>query len=68
MGVLPAGIGATSVQGLDVGLLGSLPVVVALLLDGPPPAAVVAVQWVWAAPSPRQRSLRSRDGRPGSPV
>jgi hypothetical protein len=46
MGVLPAGIGATSVQGLDVGLLGSLPVVVALLLDGPPLAAVVAVQWM----------------------
>jgi hypothetical protein len=48
MGALPAGVGATLVQGPDVGLLGSLPVLAALLLDGPPSAALVGVQWVWA--------------------
>jgi hypothetical protein len=48
MGIVPAGAGATLVQGVDVGLLGSLPIVGALLVSGPPLAALVAVQWVWA--------------------
>jgi hypothetical protein len=48
MGVLPAGVGATLVQGVDVGLLGTLPVIAALLLGGFPSAVLVAVQWAWA--------------------
>lgn len=47
MGALPAGIGATLVQGIDVGLVGSLPVVAALLLGEPPSAVFVAGQWTW---------------------
>ncbi|WP_166534949.1 DUF6297 family protein [Blastococcus xanthinilyticus] len=48
MGIVPAGAGATLVQGVDVGLLGSAPILVALLVDGPPLAVLVAVQWGWA--------------------
>jgi hypothetical protein len=49
MGVLPAGIVATVVQGVDVGLVGSLPAVWAVLRGGPPSAALVGVQLVWGA-------------------
>jgi hypothetical protein len=48
MGALPAGIGATLLQGVDVGVVGSLPVVAALLLGGTPSATLVSVQWIWA--------------------
>ncbi len=48
MGVLPAGVGLTLVEGVDVGLLGSVPMIGAILLGGPPSATVIAVQWAWA--------------------
>jgi hypothetical protein len=48
MGVLPAGIVATLVQGVDVGLVGSLPAVWAVLRGGPPSGALVGVGLVWA--------------------
>jgi hypothetical protein len=48
MGVLPAGLGATLVQGVDVGLLGSLPIIAAVLLGGAPSVVLVTVQWAWA--------------------
>jgi hypothetical protein len=48
MGALPAGIGATLVQGVDVGLVGSLPVIAAILLGGSPSPVLVGVQWAWA--------------------
>jgi hypothetical protein len=67
MGALPAGVGATLVQGVDVGLLGSLPVVAALLLGGTPPGALVAVQWMWAgALAAAALAAVARRG-PGSP-
>ncbi len=47
VGVLPAGVGATLVQGVDVGVVGSLPLLAALLLGGPTPLLVV-VQAVWS--------------------
>jgi hypothetical protein len=47
MGVLPAGVGATLVQGVDVGVVGSLPLLAALLLGGPTPL-LVAVQLAWS--------------------
>jgi hypothetical protein len=47
MGVVPAGAGATLVQGIDLGLVGSLPAVVAVLLGDPPSAALIGVQLVW---------------------
>src|SRR4028118_1805778 len=37
MGVVPAGAGSTSVQGIDVGIVGSLPLAAALLTGGPTP-------------------------------
>jgi hypothetical protein len=48
MGALPAGIGATLVQGVDVGLVGSLPMIAAILLGGSPSPVLVGVQWAWA--------------------
>ncbi|MGY1592743.1 DUF6297 family protein [Geodermatophilus sp. SYSU D00708] len=47
MGVVPAGVGATLVQGIDVGIVGSLPVAVALVTGGPTPL-LVAVQLLWS--------------------
>jgi uncharacterized protein DUF6297 len=47
MGVLPAGVGATLVQGVDVGVVGSLPLLAALVTGGPTPLLVV-VQAAWA--------------------
>ena len=47
MGVLPAGVGATLVQGVDVGVAGSLPLLAALVTGGPTPL-LVAVQAAWA--------------------
>ncbi|WP_209313719.1 DUF6297 family protein, partial [Blastococcus sp. TF02A_35] len=49
MGIIPAGAAATTVQGVDVGLLGSLPLVAALLLGGHPGPGLLAAQWGWAA-------------------
>jgi hypothetical protein len=48
MGALPGGIGATLVQGVDVGVAGSLPMIVALVLGGTPSPTLVAVQWAWS--------------------
>ena len=48
MGVVPAGVGAGFVQGVDVGVLGSLPFAAAVLLGATEPV-LVAVQLVWAA-------------------
>jgi hypothetical protein len=45
--VLPAGVGATLVQGVDVGVVGSLPLLAALVTGGPTPL-LVAVQGAWA--------------------
>jgi hypothetical protein len=45
--VLPAGVGATLVQGVDVGVVGSLPLLAALVTGGPTPL-LVAVQAAWA--------------------
>ncbi|WNV73656.1 DUF6297 family protein [Geodermatophilus sp. DSM 44513] len=47
MGVVPAGAGAGLVQGVDVGVLGSLPVLVALVTGGPTPL-LAAVQAGWS--------------------
>jgi hypothetical protein len=47
MGVLPAGVGAGFVQGVDVGVVGSLPFAAAVLLDATGPV-LVAVQLLWA--------------------
>jgi hypothetical protein len=67
MGVLPAGIGATLVQGLDVGLIGSLPVIAALLLGGPPSAVLIAVQWGWAGALAAAALTAVAKRGPGSP-
>jgi len=48
MGTLPTGIGATLVQGLDVGILGSVPAIVAVHLGGAPSAGMIAGQLFWA--------------------
>ena len=48
MGVLPVGIGATLVQGIDVGLLGSAPLAVALVLGGPPSPALIGIALLWS--------------------
>jgi hypothetical protein len=48
MGVLPVGVGATLAQGLDVGLLGSAPLAVALVLGGPPSPTLIGIALVWA--------------------
>jgi hypothetical protein len=47
MGVVPAGAGATFVQGIDVGIVGSLPLAAALVSGGPTPF-LVAVQLLWS--------------------
>nr|WP_239521341.1 DUF6297 family protein [Blastococcus saxobsidens] len=47
MGVLPVGAGAGFVQGVDVGVLGSLPVAAALVTGGPTPV-LLAVQLLWS--------------------
>jgi Family of unknown function (DUF6297) len=47
MGVLPVGAGASFVQGVDVGIVGSLPLAAALVLGGPTPL-LVAVQLLWS--------------------
>jgi len=49
MGVLPAGIGATLVQGIDVGVAGTLPLVVVVLTGAEPSPALVGVQFAWAS-------------------
>jgi hypothetical protein len=46
--VLPTGVGATLVQGLDVGILGSVPAIVAVHLGGPPSGGMIAGQLLWA--------------------
>jgi uncharacterized protein DUF6297 len=47
MGVLPAGVGATLVQGVDLGVAGSLPLLAALGTGGPTPL-LVAGQAAWS--------------------
>jgi hypothetical protein len=47
MGAVPTGVGATLVRGPDLGLLGTAPVALALLLGAPTPL-LVAGQLVWA--------------------
>ncbi|MCW2703334.1 MAG: hypothetical protein JWQ37_1329 [Blastococcus sp.] len=49
MGVLPAGIGATLVQGIDVGVVGTLPIVAVVLIGADPSPVVVGVQFAWAS-------------------
>jgi hypothetical protein len=49
MGAVPTGIGATLVQGLDVGVVGSIPAVVAVHLGGAPSWSIIAVQLAWAS-------------------
>jgi len=48
MGAVPAGVGATLVQGLDVGILGSILAVVAVHLGGAPSWGLVVGQLAWA--------------------
>lgn len=48
MGAVPPGAGLTVVQGVDVGIVGSLPLAAALLLDSPEPGLIV-VQLIWSA-------------------
>jgi hypothetical protein len=48
MGVVPVGVGATLLNGLDVGVLGALPVGGVLLSGGPPSAVAIAVQLGWS--------------------
>ena len=47
MGVVPAGMGATLVQGIDIGIVASLPVAAALISGGPTPL-LLAVQLLWS--------------------
>ncbi|MPR00037.1 hypothetical protein GB931_19355 [Modestobacter sp. I12A-02628] len=47
MGAVPSGVGATLVRGLDVGVVGTLPFVVALLV-GEPTQLLLTVQLGWA--------------------
>ncbi len=47
MGVVPAGVGARLVQGVDVGVAGSPPLLAALVTGGPTPL-LVAVQAAWS--------------------
>ena len=49
MGVLPVGVGATLLHGLDVGVLGALPIGGVLLSGSPPSAVAIAVQLGWSA-------------------
>jgi hypothetical protein len=48
MGVLPVGVGATLINGVDVGVLGALPLGWVLLSGRPPSAVAVAVQLGWS--------------------
>jgi hypothetical protein len=48
MGVLPAGIGATLVQGIDVGVVGTLPILVVVLVGAAPSPVVIGIQFAWA--------------------
>ncbi len=47
MGAIPSGVGGTLVRGLDLGVLGTLPFVVVLLVGEPAPL-LLAVQLGWA--------------------
>ncbi|MCW2577559.1 MAG: conserved rane protein of unknown function [Modestobacter sp.] len=47
MGAVPTGVSATLVRGPDVGVLGTVPVALALLLGAVPPV-LIAVQLVWS--------------------
>jgi hypothetical protein len=49
MGAVPAGVAATLVQGLDVALLGILPIAVALLVGADPTPALALGELIWAA-------------------
>jgi hypothetical protein len=47
VGAVPVGVGATLVQGPDIGVLGTAPVALALLLGSVPPV-LIAVQLAWS--------------------
>jgi hypothetical protein len=49
MGVLPVGVGATLLNGVDVGVLGALPIGGVLLSGSRPSPVVIAVQLGWSA-------------------
>lgn len=49
MGVLPAGVVATLLQGLDVAIAGVLPIAGALILGATPSAGLVLGELVWAS-------------------
>jgi hypothetical protein len=67
MGALPAGVGATLLNGVDVAVLGTLPVIAALLLGGPPSAVLVVVQWAWAGALAAAALTAVARRAPGSP-
>jgi hypothetical protein len=48
MGAVPVGVGATLLNGLDVAVLGALPLGAAVLLGGPPSGVLLAVQLAWS--------------------
>jgi hypothetical protein len=48
MGVVPVGVGATLLSGIDVGVVGALPLGAAVLLGGPPSGVVLGVQLTWS--------------------
>jgi hypothetical protein len=49
MGAVPTGVAATLVHGLDVGVVASVPLLLALLVGGDPAPGLVAGQLGWAA-------------------
>jgi hypothetical protein len=49
MGVVPVGVGATLLNGIDVGVVGALPLGVAVLRGTPPSTTAIGVQLVWSA-------------------
>ena len=48
MGAVPVGVAATLLQGLDVAVVASVPLLVALLVGGAPSATLVVIQLLWA--------------------
>jgi len=66
VGPVPVGVLATLVQGVDVGVVGSLPLVLAFL-HGRPTAGVIAAQLGWAAllAAAALGALARRLGKPG---
>jgi hypothetical protein len=48
MGAVPVGVGATLLNGIDVGLVGALPIGAAVLLGGTPSWRLVELQLAWS--------------------